>query len=336
MERAKRIIWVAIATLAVACMDLDLLDDLNPPDSGADPAAQGGDADADGDSDSDSDSDADADSDADGPPATDADDDQPPLISAPGCSPGERPDGDVCVSEGALAVALRFETDEPAVLEVDAGEAAAAVISDDWSEQHHVVVLAATPGEEIEISITAADINDNPAGTTVTATTAGGIPVALTEVLADPQGPEPDQEFVELVNLGDQQLDIGGWMIDDNGDADGDEIPAGVALPPGGVALLVDPDYDSQCPDDPQPDPAAQIIRLDSSIGSNGLKNSEAESVELYDADGLLVSAYPGGGGSPSEGVSRQRVTAEAPDSDPLAWHEDPETGSTPGEAPTI
>ncbi len=330
MERATRIIWVALATLAVACMDLDLLDDLNPPDSGADPAAQGGDADADGDSDSDSDSDAD------GPPDTDADDDQPPLISAPSCSSGERLDGDACVSEGKLAIALRLETDEPAALEVDAGGAASVVISEDWSEQHHVVVLAATPGEEIEISITAVDINDNPAGTTVAATTSGGAPVAVTEVLADPQGPEPGQEFVELVNLGDQELDIGGWMIDDNGDANGDAIPESVALPPGGVALVVGPNYDVQCPDDPQPDPAAQIIRLESSIGSNGLKNSEAESVELYDADGLLVSAYPGGDGSQSEGVSRQRVTAEAPDSDPLAWHEDPEAGSTPGETPTI
>jgi hypothetical protein len=125
-------------------------------------------------------------------------------------------------------------------------------------------------------------------------------------------------------------------MIDDNGDQDGDAIPDGTTLQAGQVGLLVSPDYDPASSDDPAPAPDALLISLGSSIASSGLKNSEAETVELYDALGGLVSCYQGQVGDPEEGRSAARVSAELPDGDPWAWELDPGGGSTPGIAPVI
>jgi hypothetical protein len=125
-------------------------------------------------------------------------------------------------------------------------------------------------------------------------------------------------------------------MIDDNGDYDGDLIPDGTALAPGQIGLLVSPDYDPGSAEDPAPDPAACLIQLGSSIASSGLKNSEAESVELYDGLGGLVSCYQGQTGDPKEGRSAVRRAVELPDGDPLAWELEPGGSSTPGIAPYL
>ena len=78
------------------------------------------------------------------------------------------------------------------------------------------------------------------------------------------------------------------------------------------------------------------MIHLDSSIASSGLKNSEAETIELYDEVGGLVSCYQGQTGDPKEGRSAVRIAAELPDDDAEAWELEPGGASTPGVAPSL
>jgi hypothetical protein len=100
------------------------------------------------------------------------------------------------------------------------------------------------------------------------------------------------------------------------------------------VGLLVAPAFDPSSADDPQPTPGALLIHLSSSIGTGGLKNTAAESIELYDEGGALVSRYDGAAGKPAPGVSALRIRAEIPDGDPWAWMKSVAGGSTPGCVP--
>jgi hypothetical protein len=319
------IIWAAVA--ACGCLDLELLDDMDLLDAGETSSA----------ADTDADADTDGDADGDGPPATDPDDVSPPGLVGLSCGVGETADGDLCVAVGPVSASIRFATDEPAIVVVDAaGASGSGVLSADWSQEHHLAVTGLEPGTPVDVAISFADVNDNGDSTAAQVTASGGDAVAITEVLADPLGAEPAQEFVEVVNLGNSEADLSGWMIDDNGDSDGDPIPEGAILGAGQVGLLVAPDYDPGSAEDPPPAPAALVIHLDSSIASSGLKNSEAETVELYDEIGGLVSCYQGQAGDPKEGRSAVRLTAELPDGDALAWELEPGGGSTPGVAPIL
>ncbi|MBI4550710.1 MAG: lamin tail domain-containing protein [Candidatus Latescibacteria bacterium] len=76
-------------------------------------------------------------------------------------------------------------------------------------------------------------------------------PVIINEVLANPLS-ESTGEFVELFNPGDAPVDVNGWRLADPGDANDTLVDftgphdlgvGGTVIPPGGYALIVDPDY---------------------------------------------------------------------------------------------
>jgi hypothetical protein len=239
--------------------------------------------------------------------------------------------GSFCIAEGPTSASFRFETDEPAVVEITGeGETDSAVFSDDWTTAHHLAVFGLSEGEVI-LSLVVKDINDNAFSTELPIAGIGGISVSITEILADPAGPEPAQEFVEIVNYGDVLVDLSGWMIDDGGDLNGDLITEGTMLAAGKAAVIVGADYNPEEPGEPTLSADSLLIRLDSSIASNGLKNSEAETVELYDALKDLVSRYNGTAGAPREGVSTVRLAPGLPDGDAAAFGPEPGGSATPG-----
>jgi hypothetical protein len=318
---ARDIIIYGLAVVVGGCLDLELLDDMEPLDAGT---AEGDGTDA-------------TDTGGEGPPATDPDDEAPPELVATACGTGERADGALCVSEGPVSAAVRFTTDEPAVVGLELPDGAqGGVLSTPWSTAHHLAFGGLDPAGANPVTLSFEDVNGNEDAVGVDLVPTGGPAIAITEVLADPNGPEPAQEFVEIANVGAAEVDLSGWMIDDNADADGDLLPTGTCLGPGAAALLVADDFDHTDGADPAPAAGALVIALESSIGSSGLKNSEAESVELYDADGQLVSMYGGQAGSPKEGRSAARIRAELPDGDALAWELDPSGASSPGTAPLL
>jgi len=318
MTRTHTAIWVLPLVFAGGCLDLGLLDELVPIDAGSEGAG--------------ADVDTDADADGDGPPPTDEDDTAAPALLPVSCAPGEDAREGLCIAWGPGTAAIRLGTDEPATIGPTAPEGVRAeVVSEPWALEHVVVVAGLPPLVEVDFAISLADVNGNSAEHALLLTALDGPMVAITEVLADPMGAEPAQEFVEIANYGAATVDLAGWMIDDNGDDNGDLLPDGCAIAPGQAALLVAADYDPASAEDPAPAAGALIIHLGSSIGTGGLKNDAAETVELYDADGEIVSAYDGRIGDPAEGRSAARVRAEAPDGCPLAFGDAPLDPPDPG-----
>ena len=317
--RQMKVWWVA--AICCGCLDLNLLDDMNPmPDteSAAGEPEEGADESS-GDDDGET-------------PIADVSDTTPPQLTASLCTVSERSAENVCIAEGPVSAVVRFETDEPATVTVLEGASATTLLlSDPWSRTHRAATIGLLDSADTVLDFRLSDINGNEKALCVTVRGADGQAAAITEVSADPAGAEPSQEFVEVANIGDASIDLSGWMLDDNDEQDGDVLPEGTILPVGGVALLVPSTYDKASPEDPPPDAAAIIVYLDGSIGTNGLKNSEAEPVVLYDSQGNVVSAYDGRVGTPSEGVSVVRCFAELPDADPEAFCVEPNGSSAPG-----
>ncbi|MDJ0763354.1 MAG: lamin tail domain-containing protein [Myxococcota bacterium] len=327
MKPQHIIFW---ATSAVCgCLDVNLLDEMQPATSALDGGNEPGDG---------SDTENPIDTSDEDEPEADTADSEAPNPQEMQCDAAERRDRYFCIAEGSTSASLRFKTDEPAVVSVIvAGNERPGIFSEAWSEVHHVIVGNLAIGVETSIAVEIEDVNTNTRSLDVTVAGLGGPTVVITEILANPLGPEPSQEFVEIANLSrTEAVDISNWMIDDNGDADGDLLPPNTHLMPCQVALLVSPDYSPNEGSDPEAAPGTLIITLDTSIGSNGLKNSEAESVELYNASGVLMSQYRGNARAPADGCGTVRITAEAPDGDPDAFAPEPNRSATPGNVPTL
>ena len=312
--------WVA--AICCGCLDLNLLDDMNPvpdTDSASEEAEEGADESSAAGSDGDA-------------PSADSSDVTPPAVVPSTCAAAERSADNVCIAEGPVSATVRFVTDEAASVTLsDAATVTTRLLSDSWTRTHRAVTIGLSEGAETALLLSVSDINGNETELSIALRGTGGPAAAITEVSADPAGAEPAQEFVEIANIGDTTLDLSGWMLDDNDEKDGDLLPEGTMLQAGGVALLVPSTYDAASSEDPSPDAAALLIYLDGSIGTNGLKNSEAEPVVLYDSQGNVVSVYDGRMGTPSEGVSVVRCYAELPDADPDAFCAEAGGTSTPG-----
>lgn len=112
--------------------------------------------------------------------------------------------------------------------------------------------------------------------------------VVINEVLPDPLGPEPQGEWIELVNVGAAPALLEGWSIEDGGGST--PLPA-VELPPGGFGLVVGRDYSAAAGDDVIPLPETLPIVVER-VGQRGLANG-GEPLRLLDAAGQVVSAVP-------------------------------------------
>jgi hypothetical protein len=174
--------------------------------------------------------------------------------------------------------------------------------------QHEVALP--TPVALSTATVVIRDLAGNQATTTVPADPVAAPGVVLTEVLQNPAGPEPAQEYVELLNLGSQAVDLAGWQLDDGDDGVGvNLLPAG-KLAPGRRAVVVGKGYKPGSLD-PSPVSGALLVRLDRALGDSGLSNA-GEVIVLRDPQGRVVSAYSNQLGSASgksfEGRSVQRV----------------------------
>ena len=116
--------------------------------------------------------------------------------------------------------------------------------------------------------------------------------LAITEVLADPQGPEPAQEYVEIWNFGPDAIALDGLQLSDDGSLVGQIITSSRSLPSGGYALLVADDYDPEQGLDLAPAPGVPLVRVGKSLAKSGLAN-RGEPLFLRDASGNRLSASP-------------------------------------------
>lgn len=116
--------------------------------------------------------------------------------------------------------------------------------------------------------------------------------VTISEVLADPLGPEPDQEYVELHNFGLEPQRLDDLSLTDKPAEPGTAIATQQPLAPGASLLLVPLQRDYQRTDDPQPPPGAPILPLGTKLLGSGLANG-GEALFLRDKNGRRVAASP-------------------------------------------
>ncbi len=110
--------------------------------------------------------------------------------------------------------------------------------------------------------------------------------VHLSEVMANPDGPEPAQEWIELWNDGVAPGELGLLTLADSSGSV--QLPS-ATIAPGQRALLVREDFDSTAL--PAELDQAAILRVPS-LGGNGLSN-EGELLTLLDEFGLVVTSFP-------------------------------------------
>ena len=153
--------------------------------------------------------------------------------------------------------------------------------------------------------------------------------LVITEVLANPAGPETSQEYVELMNLGSAPASTSGLRIEDGRGAD--PLPA-ASLPAGARALVVGGGFDEQSPLDVPPRAGTLLLRVPGRIGRDGLGQA-GEPVRLVAASGAVQSSYGGWVDvhAPAwAGRSVHRVPAPGACDHPRAWSSAP-LPPTPG-----
>ncbi|MBK8480331.1 MAG: lamin tail domain-containing protein [Proteobacteria bacterium] len=118
-------------------------------------------------------------------------------------------------------------------------------------------------------------------------------PLVIAEVLADPLGADPDQEWVELYNRSERAVDLDGWALRDlDGGSEGGALPA-LRVAPHGYVLVVGPRYRPGSGPDPFPAESVPLARLRSPLGGRGLPN-RGDPVFLFGPDGVLASSASG------------------------------------------
>ena len=143
------------------------------------------------------------------------------------------------------------------------------------------VLTGLSPSTEISLVVSSIDTAGRVSRTTLATKTAPPMAhVILNELLADPIGPEPAEEWVELLNDGDVAAELKGFVLVDLGG----ETPLPPAmLAPHAYALLVGDDYVANDGFDPLPAAGTLLLRVPR-VGKSGLSN-EGEPLTLRDGN---------------------------------------------------
>jgi hypothetical protein len=153
--------------------------------------------------------------------------------------------------------------------------------------------------------------------------------LSISEMRADPLGPEPAQEYVELLNFGAQAVPLQGIALSSQASELGTPIEDGRLLPPGARALLVADAFDPGDPADPGPAPGTLLVLAGSALAGKGLPNRGAP-LYLRDAASHRLSSAPGLP-VPRPGVCNVRVAADLRGQAPGSFDYDPNGTCTPG-----
>ncbi|MBI5536922.1 MAG: lamin tail domain-containing protein [Deltaproteobacteria bacterium] len=153
--------------------------------------------------------------------------------------------------------------------------------------------------------------------------------VVINELMANPAGPEPEQEWVELFNDGQSGVQLEGWILEDSG---GETRLPECLLGPGQYALVTNEAYDPASWVDRPPSPEAVIVRVPK-LGTGGLSNN-GEPLRLRTKDGKTVSTVPSIP-SPKQSTSIARISPDALDTIPGSFLNSAD-GGTPGAPNTL
>lgn len=154
--------------------------------------------------------------------------------------------------------------------------------------------------------------------------------VVINEVMANPFGSEPAEEWIEIINAGTASAEMVGWRLrDESGEV---ELPP-ILIEPSGIALLARQDFTGGQAGDVPPEADCPVIRLPS-LGKNGLTNA-GEGLTLLDSAGTVVSRFPARS-SGREGVSLARREPGVLDDSPEGFAPHAAPGASPGRANSV
>ncbi len=137
---------------------------------------------------------------------------------------------------------------------------------------------------------------------------------ALTEVRAVAAPPQAGGEYVELLNLGDEPLDLSGWRLEKrtaSGLLAGCTVAAAAAaLPPGAFGLVTSAAWDGRYP------APAGLVRFSCGAATlaGGLADDRGPDLRLLDPAGALLATFGQGGGAPRCPAAVERIDPLAPD----------------------
>ena len=238
----------------------------------------------------------------------------------------------ICISYSSIAVIFRVELDQRANIFIREEEEGI-IRTIDWDEDAIIGIIDLSPNKYYNFSIWAENrYTQNSEIIYCNIKTEKEKPtVVINEVLYNPKGKEPDQEFVELYNFGEEAIELDGWKIKDE---NGEDILKDVIILPYDYIIIVGENYSIENRMDPLP-PLEKIVYVEGSIGGNGLKN-RGEVVSLYDDKGELISWFPYSKRIEEEGSSWERVNPKLPDTSPQNWKKNKNNSSTPGKINSV
>ncbi len=241
------------------------------------------------------------------------------------CGPDEIPIGPGCGRVADDRVYLRAPS-MPLLWTVSATQPPAMLETVMTTEpDEHGLLSPLPPASAVTLLIDVLDRAGRIESTTHQLTTLAPMPhIVVNEVLANPVGEEPEQEWVELYNDGLAVAELGGYVLIDIG---GEVVLPEASLPPGAFALIVNEGFDETSDYDPPPASGTLLIRV-AKLGKGGL-NNQGEPLKLRDQDGNLVSRFPAAP-KPKSGISVIRVDPKAPDGNESSFMRCPEL-PTPG-----
>jgi hypothetical protein len=253
-------------------------------------------------------------------------DETPPSFVALACALDEEPIDVGCLLRDDRSVTVRLQASEPARLFLEGPARADRTVAPRGAATLRLTGLE--PGAPVDAVVRAIDLAGHVSSISLSTSTHGPLaPVGITEVRADPIGPEPAQEYVEVVNSGAVPLDLLGFRLADHPDREGDLITSSLRIPAGARALIVASGFDATHPDDvPVPD-GVPLLRVDASLGSGGLTN-RGEPLFLRDPEGRRVSAAPSR--TVAAGGCLVRVSDDLRTGDEAAFEEGPCTPGRP------
>ncbi len=161
--------------------------------------------------------------------------------------------------------------------------------------------------------------------------------VVFSEIMFNPEGDERYDEFVEILNLGEEPQDLTGWQLSD-GTKSNNILPTaegGAVLLPGQYGIILVSKYFSESRSYDTVIPAeALLLTIDASrLGANGLNNSVGERVSLLSHQGE-EGAYTYTPDNP-DGYSEEKIDPAGGDS-PENWGNSRCKGGTPGRRNSI
>lgn len=247
-----------------------------------------------------------------------------PALRARDCTKDERLVAWLCVRADEDRVSVRARSDESGLLTLGAGMQVAAAIGATTDFALDLPLSA-----ETTLALTLSDLAGNDSHAQVTLAPAPDLArVAIDEVRVDPLGPEPAQEYVELLNFGASDVSMMGFTLTHDPFAQGQAISGDVTLAAGERILVVAPDFDPRDTHDGALPAGVRLARLSRPLS---LRN-EGSALYLRDAQGRRLSAAPAV--APSKpGQCVHRVARDPRSADPFSFALDAQGGCTPGVA---